>query len=460
MRRTAIQTALAALHRIGNRARHAFGACAALLWTPTLATPGPSLAWGVQSTYIYQYQPGFNAPYSGPNSLLPGPAHGYSFSATGMLAARPWVGGEVYFEPETVSSIPISNLTGLGGLTNGENQKGGCVRPEVYAARVFVRQTWNLGGSSVKQEASLTQLPTTVDSRRLVLTAGNYAITDIFDTGNYSGDPRNTFLNWSFLTYGAWDYAADVRGYTWGATLSFHDRNWAVRAGRFLEPVVSNGSSLDTRFLVNHGDQIEIEHGHELAGNPGFVKLLLYRNVANMGSYSEAVDQASAAGGTPNLASTRRRRAKVGIGIHLEQQVTPSLGIFARLAAAVVGHSGVGKTEAILRALNRYPKQVIVHEKFPRLEGSHPQVVWISVDVPASGKAIDLARNLMVAWDAALHRAIPDREARFLDIPATRDGARLLDEWRQVAISHFLGVLHLDEVQNFFKRRPPCLSSA
>lgn len=121
------------------------------------------------------------------------------------------------------------------------------------------------------------------------------------------------------------------------------------------------------------------------------------------------------------------------------------------MAAAVVGHSGVGKTEAILRALNRYPKQVIFHERFPRLIGPHPQVVWISVDVPASGKSIDLARNLRVAWDAALQRAIPDREARFLDVPASSDGARILDEWRQVAISHFLGVLHLDEVQNFFK---------
>jgi len=32
-----------------------------------------------------------------------------------------------------------------------------------------------------------------------------------------------------------------------------------------------------------------------------------------------------------------------------------------------------------------------------------------------------------------------------------RDGIRALDEWRQVAMSHFLGILHLDEVQNFFK---------
>ncbi len=286
----------------------------------------------MQSTYIYQYQPRFEVPYSGPNSLAPGPSHGYTFSATAMLASRPWTGGEFYLEPEAVSSIPISNLTGLGGLTNGENQKGGGVSPEYYVARFFLRQTWNLGGKPVEQEASLTQLPTTVDSRRVVLTVGKYAVTDIFDTSNYSGDPRNTFLNWSFLTYGAWDYAADVRGYTWGATLSCHDNDWTWRVGRFLEPAVPNGPTLDTRIMQNHGDQIEIEHDHDLAGRPGFVKLLLYRNVAAMGSYAQAVERALQAGGTPNLASTRRQRAKLGIGLHVEQQISPALGLFARVS--------------------------------------------------------------------------------------------------------------------------------
>jgi hypothetical protein len=32
-----------------------------------------------------------------------------------------------------------------------------------------------------------------------------------------------------------------------------------------------------------------------------------------------------------------------------------------------------------------------------------------------------------------------------------RDGMRMLDTWRQVATAHFLGLLHLDEVQNLFK---------
>lgn len=115
--------------------------------------------------------------------------------------------------------------------------------------------------------------------------------------------------------------------------------------------------------------------------------------------------------------------------------------------AAVEGISGVGKTEGILRCLNCFPSPVIEHESFPRLVGPHRQVVWLSAEVPSTGKTVDLATNLMIEWDrvtggsrfeSAIGRSRPD-------------GMRMLNEWRQVAVGHFLGILHLDEVQNFFK---------
>lgn len=123
------------------------------------------------------------------------------------------------------------------------------------------------------------------------------------------------------------------------------------------------------------------------------------------------------------------------------------------MAGVVVGHSGVGKTVAIHKAFDCYPSQVIVHESFPRLKGRHYQMVHQSVDVPASGRAVDLAANLMISWDNDLVRAIPDEPRRFAATLAKerRDGAKMMDEWRQVAVSHFLGGLHLDEVQNFFR---------
>lgn len=122
------------------------------------------------------------------------------------------------------------------------------------------------------------------------------------------------------------------------------------------------------------------------------------------------------------------------------------------MAALVVGHSGVGKTEAILRCFAMYPP-VIKHNTFPNIAGSHLQVVSQSVDVPATGKSSDLAASLMARWEETMAVHAPDAVGRFTAAlsKGKRDGAKMLDEWRQVAIGHFLGALHLDEVQNFFR---------
>jgi len=118
------------------------------------------------------------------------------------------------------------------------------------------------------------------------------------------------------------------------------------------------------------------------------------------------------------------------------------------IAASVEGLSGVGKTQACQRSLRCFRSQVVVHPSFPTLIGAHQQVVWLSVEVPPSGRAVDLARALMEAWRTATgSRRFND----WIERDRVRDGMRALDEWRQVAVSHFLGILHLDEIQNLFK---------
>lgn len=126
------------------------------------------------------------------------------------------------------------------------------------------------------------------------------------------------------------------------------------------------------------------------------------------------------------------------------------------MAAVIDGHSGTGKTESILRALDLGPCQVIEHPSFPKLNGKHQQLVWLSIDVPSSGRADDLAANLMSSFDTAMEKHVAGWQNRFTSSLAKsrRDGQKMLDEWRQVASAHFLGVLHLDEVQNFFKLPP------
>lgn len=114
--------------------------------------------------------------------------------------------------------------------------------------------------------------------------------------------------------------------------------------------------------------------------------------------------------------------------------------------AAVAGISGSGKTQAIRRCLETFP-QLIDHPSFFRMTNGLQQVVWLSLDVPPSGKATDLAAALMIAWKKATGSSRFDKTIA----GEWRNGAKMLDEWRQVASSHFLGLLHLDEVQNFFK---------
>jgi high affinity Mn2+ porin len=284
----------------------------------------------VQGTYVWQRKPGFNAAYSGVNSLSPDRENAYSLSGTAALGWRPWSGGELYFDPEVVQGVPLSNLTGLGGLTNGEQQKTSGANPTFYRARLFLRQTWNLGGEQEHVESAANALAGMQDSRRVVLTAGNMSVLDVFDLNSNAHDPRTQFLNWALTAHGAWDFAADARGYTWGAALEYFNDDWAFRYGRFLQPAESNGLALETKIFTHFGEQVEVAHTHKLGDLPGTVKLLAFRNRSKMASFNDAVASASATGAVPDLALARRDQNKHGFGASIEQAVSRDAGIFLR----------------------------------------------------------------------------------------------------------------------------------
>ncbi len=287
----------------------------------------------VQATYVFQSKPGFRAPYSGPNSLSPARERSYSLTATAMFGWRPWAGGEVYVNPEVALGLPLSELTGLGGFPNGELARTSGRDPTGYLARAFLRQTWELGGERVVVESDQNQLGGRTAARRLVLTVGTLAVIDLFDDNSYSHDARTQFMNWSLVTHGAYDFAADARGYSRGVAIEWYDGDWAMRAGRFAMPTESNGTQLSRSFRRTYGDQLEIERGWRLAGEPGRARVLLYRNRARFGSFDDALDAAAVGGDAPSLAGTRRDRTKRGIGLNLEQRFGGWIGVFVRASA-------------------------------------------------------------------------------------------------------------------------------
>jgi high affinity Mn2+ porin len=292
----------------------------------------PEERWNAkfQQTYIWQDKPAFNAPYTGANSLRTAQEEGRSSTVTAFFGYRPWQGGELYFDPEMSQSTAMSGLHGLGGLTNAEQQKSSGPNPVFYRARLFLRQTYGFGGGQDGVESGQNQLAGMVDKRRLVVTVGNLAVTDIFDKNAYANDPRTQFTNWAFLTQGAYDYASDARGYSWGAAAEYYYDDWAFRIGRFMVPIQSNGLPLDTRISKYHGDQFEIEHSHTIGDQPGKVKVLVFRNKENMGSFADAIAYAQANGGTPDVANIRKDNVKIGYGLNLEQAIRSDVGLFVR----------------------------------------------------------------------------------------------------------------------------------
>jgi high affinity Mn2+ porin len=316
-------------------------------------TPGvASDRWQLkaQATYSFQKKPSFDAAYSGFNSLDSAAERSYTVTATAYLGVRPWQGAEVFAVPEVAQGLPMSGLTGLAGFPNGELSRASGTNPTLYRQKLYLRQTWNLGGREEQIAPDLEQLASTASSRRFVLTAGNLSVLDVFDDNLYAKDPRTQFMSWDHMTYTAYDYAADSRGFSWGIAGEWYHDEWALRFGRFEVPRDANQLSLDHSFFRHYGDQIELEHDHTLAGLPGKVRVLVYRDKARLASFQDALryllDHPALLqeGGSSAQAIFPARtgdKIKYGFGINVEQALSANLGAFLRAM-----HSD-GRTETL-----------------------------------------------------------------------------------------------------------------
>ncbi len=314
-----------------------------------------------QFTYISAWKPTFTARYTNlngsTNSLLTTSERSFTGTATLYLGARLWKGGEAYLVPELISERPLSQLKGLGGaIQDFELQKSGDEIPAVYLSRAYVRQTFGLGGHKVQKESGQQQLGKTDDSRRLVLVAGKFTILDFLDKNAFDIDPRQGFFNLGFMTYAAYDFAADARGYSWGFVSELYWDEWALRFGRTTPPKDPNQLPVDFRLFKFYGDQVELEHDHKIYGQDGMVRVLAYRNHENIGRFADAVaafeanpqknattctgfNYGSNNANAPDLCWVRKPNVKTGIGIFAQQYVAHDIGVFSR---AMVSD---GKTE-------------------------------------------------------------------------------------------------------------------
>jgi high affinity Mn2+ porin len=283
-----------------------------------------------QTTFIEQAYPRFRSPYQGQNSLPAGGQGRETWTSTAFLGWRLWEGGELYFDPELDQGFGIGGTLGLAGFPNGEGQKAGSEFPKFHPQRYFLRQTFGLGGEQETVEDGPNQLPGKRDIDRVTVTIGRIAVGDIFDTNAYAHDPRVDFMNSALWESAAYDFPADLPGFTRGAVVELNRKDWALRAGVFQVP---EQPSSDVLVFKTAGTIVELEERYRIFDQAGKLRLGAFANRGRTGNYDEAL---AIAAGNPTIdinsamLGTRAQRWKYGLYANLEQAISKEIGAFAR----------------------------------------------------------------------------------------------------------------------------------
>jgi high affinity Mn2+ porin len=321
-------------YQFGNDAAPAY---ARPIVTKGLAAPDLDLVnFHGQATFVWQGYPAIRSPYQGPNSLPRGGEARETTDATLFAGVRLWKGAEFWFNPEIDQGFGVGNTHGVAGFPSAEAYKIGANYPYVRIQRAFVRQTIDLGGDTQKLDADINQFAGSQTANRLVVWVGRFSVADLFDTNKYANSPKTDFLNWSMVNTGTFDYAGDGWGYTYGTAAEWYQGRFAVRAGILdlsatpAGGISPNGGVLDPTFsqfqVVG-----EIEERHELWGQPGKIKVLGFVNHGKAAFFADAIALAQATGTPADTAVVRNNVTnRTGVSLNLEQQITETLGVFAR----------------------------------------------------------------------------------------------------------------------------------
>ena len=306
----------------------------------TVFAHSDTLPWwlSAQGNYIFQWHPRFHAEYNGPNSFEHASEQAASAVETLYTGLRIDPNTEAVLDFESAGGSGLSNVHGLGGLPNIDAVRNLDAVP--YIARLWYREVIPLSDDTIQVErgplSQLVKLPV----RRLDIHFGKFDLADFFDLNSVANDSHSQFLNWTVVNDGAFDYAADVRGYTYGAIIDYEDRWWGFRFAEAMLSRRANGLNLQKNLQDAHSENYELELRPPLRANRSTViRMLAFMNFANMGDYHEAIDQSLAgriarfSGKTPTpeiTAHTRQVSLKYGFGINAEQELTDYARAFVR----------------------------------------------------------------------------------------------------------------------------------
>jgi len=332
------------------------------------ATPGPMLTMAPhpdgtrywvsgQANSIFQMHGHFRSPYEGANSLQD------TFETKASEVATLYLGYQLQpnsrFDTDFIVDVEnaggrgISQALGLAGATNLDVVRNPTLSSLPYLARGEIHQTIGLTDEMVDQDRGMFALASKVPVRRFDIRIGKMSLPDSLDVNSVGTDSHLQFTNWTIDNNGAWDYAADTRGYTVGGILEYDDRVWSARYAIAAMPTVANGLDLDWAISRANGQNWEFELRKGLlaplldAKRKGAVRVLSFVNHAHMGDYRQSVQQyLSGKIATPDILPTERFGAvKYGFGLNTEQEVTDRLRVFGRFGWNEDQHESFAYTE-------------------------------------------------------------------------------------------------------------------
>ena len=310
-----------------------------------------------QANIIFQADPPFHSPYEGVNSFISRGEYKTSLIGTlylGMqLRKDPRTETDFILDFESAGGRGLSEALGIAGFTNLDVVRNPNLGSKPYLARVQLHQTIGLTSKMVEAERGVFNLATLVPERRFELRAGKMSLPDTLDINSIGTDSHLQFMNWTVDNNGAWDYAADTRGYTYGIVGEYDDKAFSARYVLALMPTVANGIDLDWALRRASGQNVEVEVRKPLTGhllNPdrkGVVRFLSYTNHAHMGRYRDAINAfLNGTDAVPDITKHETFGAvKYGFGFNAEQELTSSLRVFGRLGWNEGQHESFAYTE-------------------------------------------------------------------------------------------------------------------
>ena len=286
-----------------------------------------------QANFISQWHPPFHSSYQGPNSLSQNYERALSRVLTFYTGVRLNASTEVLVDVEEAGGSALSTGLGLAGNTDLDIVRNPLLSKAPYLARAMIHKVFALSKDKIVNQRGWLSLFDELPRRRLEIRFGKFTMPDFLDLNSVGSDTHFQFMNWTVDNSGAWDYAADTRGYTVGVMADYEDRHWGFRFAEGLMPKVANGIDLVWRPWQVHAENWEYELRHGvIPKKPGIVRVLAFTNYANMGIYRDAVAQfQQGLVSTPDITHhpwyiTR----KYGFSLNLEQSLAPNLTLFAR----------------------------------------------------------------------------------------------------------------------------------